>query len=159
MTAPIWDSFHGKEPPLIFLMTLCYTWRQDPIIAVFWESSLSSLCKQMHRPTAKHYAELTETCERVGGRIKGATVSRTPQEDLQNQITWAHGLVEIEPPTKELKCTWPWPPTYIWHICSLIFIQVPYQLKQELSLTLLSAFGSLSLSWTSLFNLSGRGWT
>jgi len=37
--------------------------------------------------------------------------SRTPQEDLQSQLTWAHwGFTETEPPTKELAGAGPRPP-------------------------------------------------
>ena len=45
----------------------------------------------MQRPTAKHQAKLGESCRRVQGRTERPEGSRIPQEDLQSQLTWAHG--------------------------------------------------------------------
>ena len=55
----------------------------------------------MQRPTAKHQAELKESCGRVGDRIKGAGEVKdttTRPTELTNLGPW--GLIETEPPTK-----------------------------------------------------------
>ena len=56
----------------------------------------------MQRPTAKHQAELKESCGRVGDRIERAgevkDITRRPTES-SNLDPW--GLTETEPPTKE----------------------------------------------------------
>ena len=56
----------------------------------------------MQRPTAEHQVELRKSYERVGDRMSKPEGSRTPQEDLQNQL-----ITETEPPTKEHTGTGP----------------------------------------------------
>jgi hypothetical protein len=45
----------------------------------------------MQRPTTKYQAELGESCGRVEDRSDKQEGLRTPQEDLQNQLTQGHG--------------------------------------------------------------------
>ena len=77
------------SPPLTLLMILCYICRQEPSIIVIRETSPHKGWKQMQSPTAKHWAESGESCRRGEGRIEEAGRSRTPQANLQNQLTWA----------------------------------------------------------------------
>lgn len=46
---------------------------------------------------------------------------------------------------------------HMYQMCSLVFMRVPKQLEQELSLNLLSAYRSHSPKWATLSVLSGRG--
>ena len=79
----------------------------------------------MQRPTAKHQAELKESCGRVGDRIERAgevkDITRRPTES-SNLSPW--GLTETEPPTKEHACVGPRPPTHLQQIYSLVFMWV-----------------------------------
>jgi hypothetical protein len=81
----------GESQPLTLLMVLCYAYRWEPSIKISWEASSSSIWwKQIQRRIAKHQVELGESCGRVWNRIELAW-ARASQEDLQTQLTHAHG--------------------------------------------------------------------
>jgi hypothetical protein len=75
----------GDSQPLTLLLVLCYACRQD----------------------AETHSQISGRASGVfwkNGRIRLSKLerSRTPQEDFQSQLTWAHmGLTETEPPTKD----------------------------------------------------------
>jgi hypothetical protein len=56
----------------------------------------------MQRPTAKHQAELRESCGREGCRIEQATrVKYTTRRPTESIVLGSRGLTENELPTKE----------------------------------------------------------
>ena len=102
-----------ERQSLTLSMILCYTCRLETSITVFQEASSSSRWKQMKRPTTKYQAKLWESSVRVGIGLREPEWSRTPQKDLQGQLTWARENSETEPPTKVCAVAGPRPPTHL----------------------------------------------
>jgi hypothetical protein len=62
----------------------------------------------MQRPITKYQAELWESCRRMWNTLRELEGSRTPQEDLESQLTWAHGGSERlnhQPKSMQALCT------------------------------------------------------
>ena len=55
----------------------------------------------MQKPTAKHWAEPSESYGRIRGRIEDHEGVGIPQEDQQCQLSWTSGSSQSEPATKE----------------------------------------------------------
>ena len=108
----------------------------------------------MQKSTVKYQAKLVKSCGRVGDRINGAWGSKTPQEDLQSQLTWTYRDSQIEPKNMQELDLGP------LHICSRYAAWSscgPLTIGGGLSLTWWPAIGYLSPSWTALSSLSGKG--
>ena len=86
---------------LLLCIVVCYAYRQEPGMTIFWEAFSSSRW-YMQRPTAKHQVEPGESCGRVrdrswqAGGVKDTT--RRPTEST-NLKSWS--LTEPGPPTRE----------------------------------------------------------
>lgn len=55
--------------------------------------------------SAKHQAELGESCGRIGVEVRELKGPKTPQVDLESTKLCPWGLTETEPPTKEHAAT------------------------------------------------------
>ena len=130
---------------------------------LFWEASSSIGWKQMYAPTPNDQKEFGESCGRVaeGHWTQRSAVlfegSGTPQENLQNQLTWAHEGSQ--------RLNHPWKSMHGLHIDILPLRSrcaawSSYGFSKNWSedcYTLLDAFGFLSVSRAALSGLSGRG--
>jgi hypothetical protein len=97
--SPTWDPPLGRNPTPETLVTLCYVCRQEPSTTVSWEASSSSQWKQMQSPTAKHQAELYESCGRVRDRTEGTEGFLRSRKKSTNLVPW--GLTETEASTNQ----------------------------------------------------------
>jgi hypothetical protein len=64
-------------------MTLCYAFRQETSITVFWEAPHNSWLKLMQMSIAKHWRELGTSYQRVGERLSVWKEIGSPQEYQQ----------------------------------------------------------------------------
>ena len=98
----------------------------------------------MQRLTAKHKVQsLGHLVEELTEGLRNPKGIKTPQEST-NLDLW--GLPDTDPRTKDME-----------QMCSLVFMWIPQQLKQGMSLNLLSVCGSYFPNWGDLSGLSGRG--
>jgi hypothetical protein len=82
-------------------MKLCYAYRQEPSIAILWESLPSSWLKEMQRYTAKYWMDVRVSYGRVevsAWKLGDRNPIGRPTV-LTNLEPWE--LSETEPPTKE----------------------------------------------------------
>ena len=119
-------------------MIIFYSCRKEPTLNL---SRLRGFIKQgmeTCRTTAKHQVELGKSCGREGQELREPVVSGIPQEDLENQLTWAHGgsqRLNHKPKSMQRLDLGP---------CTFVDVQLGLQLKPRLSLTLLPAIGHTS---------------
>jgi hypothetical protein len=121
----------------------------------YLRSFTSNWQKQMQKPTAKHI-ELREPCRRVRGRVLGARrvkdTSRKPTESTMwiqkgpNRLSCQPGIM----PGNDLE------PLHICNSCATGSSWRTPKVGAGLSLTLLSAFRSLSPDWVALCSLNRR---
>ena len=107
-----------ERQALTRLMMLCYACRQEP-----------SLSPESLRPAAdgngcsEQQMEFSESCGRVGERIKGAGgVMDTTRRPTESTKLGPWGLMETKPPTKEHVWLGPRPPTHLKQVYNLVFM-------------------------------------
>lgn len=72
-------------------MIIFYSCRKEPKINLSLLRGFIQQGMETCRTTAKHQVELGKSCGREGQELREPVVSGIPQEDLENQLTWAHG--------------------------------------------------------------------
>ena len=119
----------GESQLLTLLMILCCTCRQEPSTTSLCKVSPSNGWKQVQRHKAKHQADLRESCGRIEKRLREPEESRTPQEDLQKQLTWDQGSLNVQrlndQPIKKHSRARHRSFTYMQKMCILVFRLVP----------------------------------
>jgi hypothetical protein len=89
MTGPPGNTSHVREP-IPDTMILPYACRQGPSITVYWEASSSSRWTQKQNPQWNIRWYSGNLVEEWGIELSKLEGSRTPQEDIQSQLTLDH---------------------------------------------------------------------
>lgn len=84
MTGPRWDPLHERDQLLTLLMMLCYVYRQEPSITVFWETSSTA-----DGTDAETQSQTIEAALVV--LWKSGTQNWAIPQDLQRQLTGVLG--------------------------------------------------------------------
>jgi hypothetical protein len=80
----------------------------------------------MQRPSCKHQAEVRESCERIGDRIKWVGgVKETPRSPTESANLGLWGLTDTKQLTKEQAGAGPRPSSQLQQICNFVFMLVP----------------------------------
>lgn len=120
----------GEKSMKSFIMILCYTHGSLPSSIFNRKASPRSWCKQVDtQPNivqGKPMEEGEEGLWKPEGQGQDWKLHRI-------NLSGFMGLMETEPPTRELAYDWPGPSVHVLHLCALVFLWDLWQRLQKLS--------------------------